>query len=90
MIRTLVSLFKLALISRYKIEIKNSEILKYDGPSLVLPNHVALIDPVIVYVFLFPYVSLLPLASRKYYDKPIAGKIMKLANAIPIEDLQAG
>jgi hypothetical protein len=49
-----------------------------------------LIDPVIVYVFLFPYVSLLPLASRKYYDKPIAGKIMKLVNAIPIEDLQAG
>ena len=33
---------------RYKITLTGSELLKHDGPFLILPNHVALIDPRIV------------------------------------------
>ncbi len=81
-------LLRWILSSRYKIELKNPEILKYDGPSLIFPNHVALVDPIIIYSFLHPYVKLNPLASKKYYDKAGFKQIMQIVNTIPIEDLQ--
>jgi len=84
----LIFLARLVLKTRYKVKLENPEILKYDGPSLIFPNHVALVDPMIVYSFLYPYVKLSPLASRKYYDKAGFKQIMQLFDTIPIEDLQ--
>jgi len=84
----LTFLARLTLRSRYKVNLENPEILEYDWPSLIFPNHIALVDPMIVYSFLYPYVQLSPLASKKYYDKAWFKQIMKLFDTIPIEDLQ--
>jgi 1-acyl-sn-glycerol-3-phosphate acyltransferase len=64
--------------------------LKYDGPSLIFPNHVALVDPMILTSFFSKYTNISPLASRKFYDKKGIKQVMDMFDTIPIDDLQGG
>lgn len=56
---------------RYRISFTGQELLEHNGPLLILPNHVALIDPRIVLSQLGKYRKISPLASEKFYN--IAG-----------------
>ncbi len=56
-------------------------------PLLFLPNHQALIDPVIVMSLLYSRFSPRPLVDEKQSDHPLAKYLMELVNAIFIPDL---
>lgn len=58
----------------------------FSGSALVLPNHVALIDPQIVLAFLSKYKKLHPLAENTYYKNPILKPLFKAIGAIGIDN----
>ncbi len=74
---------------RYRVNITWKQNLIHDGPVLVLPNHVALVDPRIMLSFLWKYLKLSPVASEKYYNKPIFKQIMTLMWTVPIWEMSA-
>ena len=74
---------------RYRVSLKGVENLEHDGPVLILPNHVALVDPRIIISFLWKYLSVSPVASEKYYNKPVLKQIMDLVWTVPIWEMDA-
>ena len=52
------------------------------GPALLMINHIALIDPIVV-LHLVPR-NIIPLAKREVYDYPIVGIIPKIWKVIPV------
>ena len=84
--------FKLRLLLRfrYRISIKGSEILQNNSPILFLPNHQALIDPVILLSHIYRYTTVIPVISEKYFDMPIAKWYFKRMGAVRVSDLETG
>ncbi len=81
--------FLLAVLSlRYKLHIKGLEHLEKDKAHLIMPSHVALVDPILLYCVLRKKVSLRPLATRKFYDNWVLKPFFKLCGAIPVEDFE--
>lgn len=72
---------------RYKVKITWADILKHDWPVLILPNHVALVDPRIIVSFLWRYLSVSPVASEKYYNMPVLKQIMDAIWTVPIWEM---
>ncbi len=86
-----IILFLVRLIHslRYRVKISWEENLEHSWPLLILPNHVALVDPRILISFLGKYVSVSPVASEKYYNKPGMRQIMNLVWTVPIWEMSA-
>lgn len=80
---------RLILSIRYRVKIHWVENLQHDWPILVLPNHIALVDPRIIMSFLWKYKTLSPLASEKYYNLPGLNQVMKMAWTVPIWEMTA-
>lgn len=80
---------RLILSIRYEVSLKWTENLKHDWPVLVLPNHEALVDPRIILSQLGKYMTLSPVASEKYYNKPILKQIMMIFGTVPIWEMWA-
>jgi len=87
--KIIILIYKFFLARRYKVEIKNLEILKHNWPVLLLPNHVALIDPQILMTFLNNYIKLSPVASEKFFEVPVLKQVMKAVWTIPIWEMDA-
>ena len=90
--KKLISLaFVLMLRVRYRITVKGLKELKSrtqdNRPVLFLPNHQALIDPVIVMSLLYNTFTPRPLVDEKQSDHPLAKYLMDMVNAIFIPDL---
>jgi len=81
---------RLLLRFRYKISIKGSEILQKNSPILFLPNHQALIDPVILLSQIYRFSTATPVISEKYYDLPLAKWYFKRMGAVRVSDLETG
>ena len=75
---------------RYIVTIDGKDHLHHDGPVLVLPNHVALVDPMILVSFLGKYLALSPVGSEKYYNKAGIKQVMDIFETVPIWDMSAG
>jgi len=86
--KIILAIFRFFLWLRYKVEIKWTEILKHDWPILLLPNHVALVDPQILIAFLYKYLKVSPVASEKFYNKPILKQLMNSVWTVPIWDFE--
>jgi acyl-CoA synthetase (AMP-forming)/AMP-acid ligase II/acyl carrier protein len=82
--------FRLALAVRYKVRVAGGEKLAHlDGPTLVMPNHAAFLDPVIVEAHLhrwFPG-QLRPITTTSVFHSPIFYPFMKLIGAIEVPNL---
>ena len=87
--KIIILIYKFFLARRYKVEIKNTELLKHNWPILLLPNHVALIDPQILMTFLYSYLKLSPVASEKFFLVPVLKQVMQAFWTIPIWEIQA-
>lgn len=74
---------------RYKVTVKWTENLSHDGPILLLPNHVALVDPRILLSFLGKHTHISPVASEKYYNTPVLKQAMQIFGTVPIGDMSA-
>ena len=81
---------RLLLRLRYKITVKGSEILQKNAPILFLPNHQALIDPVILLSQIYRYSTATPVISEKYFDLPLAKWYFKQMGAVRVSDLETG
>ncbi|MCF7852353.1 MAG: AMP-binding protein [Simkaniaceae bacterium] len=83
---------RLLLSLRYRIKIKNTkELKKLKGSKrgcLILPNHPAEIDPIIVLAHLWKNFKPHPLVVEKFYYYPGARFFMDLMGAIPIPDFE--
>ena len=87
--KILLFIVRLILSIRYKVKLSWVKHLKHDWPILLLPNHVALVDPRILISFLWKYLPVSPLASEKYYNKPILKQVMDLVWTVPIWEMEA-
>jgi len=81
---------RLLICFRYKITLKGSEILQNNSPILFLPNHQALIDPVILLSQIYRFSTATPVISEKYYDMPLVNWYFKRMGAVRVSDLETG
>ena len=81
---------RLLLRFRYKVSVKGSEILQNHSPVLFLPNHQALIDPVILLSQIYRFSTATPVISSKYYDTPLVKWYFKRMGAVRVSDLETG
>ncbi|HAQ18060.1 MAG TPA: hypothetical protein DCR40_02365 [Prolixibacteraceae bacterium] len=81
---------RLLLRFRYKILIKGSEIFKNNSPVLFLPNHQALIDPVILLSQIFRFSTATPVIAEKYFDIPVLKWYFTRLGAVRVSDLETG
>lgn len=80
------SFLRRLLSFRYELSIKGENLLKTGKTRLVLPSHVALVDPLIITALFSSQGTLRPLASRKYFDRWRVRPFFKLVKAVPVEE----
>lgn len=81
---------RLLLRFRYKISIHGLEIIRKNSPILYLPNHQALIDPIILISHIYRFSTVAPVISEKYYDIPFARWLLRNMGAVRVSDLESG
>ncbi|GHW02664.1 hypothetical protein AGMMS50249_4500 [candidate division SR1 bacterium] len=74
---------------RYDVQIHGLDLIRPGETSLILPAHIALVDPMIMTAYISHKCNFYPVSSRKYYDKPLLRPFFRAMNAIPVEDLDA-
>lgn len=82
--------YRLILSLRYRVRMFWTDHLKHNGPLLILPNHIALVDPRILLTYLGKYIIASPVASEKYYNLPVLKQVMDSVWTVPIWDMSAG
>ncbi len=78
------------LCLRYRVMLKNIEILNTNKTILFLPNHQALIDPLILISNIYKYKIVLPAISSTYYDFFLFKPFFSSWGAIRVSDLEKG
>jgi 1-acyl-sn-glycerol-3-phosphate acyltransferase len=81
---------RILLRVRYKIVVKGSEVFDKNSPLFILPNHAALIDPVILLSQIYRFSQATPVILEKYYDIPIAKSFFRRLGAVRVSDLEKG
>ena len=84
MVRIIFFVYRLLLKLRYRVTVIGEEHLQHDGPLLVLPNHVALVDPQILVTHLNRYTKIGPVMSQAYYEIPVLKSVFRKMGAVPI------
>ncbi len=68
---------------RYRIRVRGLERIRdLPGPVLILPNHPAYIDPVIVLTTVWPHLQPRPLLYENYFLNPLLYPMAKLLRAV--------
>jgi long-chain-fatty-acid--[acyl-carrier-protein] ligase len=88
--KVLAFIIRLLLRSRYRIHVSGAEVIQRNGPVLFLPNHQALIDPIILLSQIYRFSTAVPVLSEKYYDIPVARSFFRQWGAVRVSDLEAG
>ena len=84
------ALTRVLISLRYKVTIKGTEVLRNTAPVLILPNHPALIDPVLLISQIYRYSLAIPVISSTYYDIPLLRSIFSGWGAVRVSNLEAG
>jgi long-chain-fatty-acid--[acyl-carrier-protein] ligase len=89
-LRFLLWLFARSMLAlRYRIHVHGlDKIRKLDGPILVLPNHPAYIDPLIVLNALFSALHPRPLLFEGNFRTPLLRFVMRVLDALRVPDLE--
>lgn len=85
--RHLVSILRLFLATRYKIELKGQELLQKPGAKFILPNHQALVDPQIVFSQISHFTKVVPVVSELYFKMPVLKWFFKALGAVPVSEI---
>lgn len=72
---------------RYKVTVKGLENIQKGKTYLILPNHQAVADPVILFSQFYNE-DIRPLVDEIYFTSPLAGSMIRLFNGIPVPDLE--
>ena len=81
---------RLILSLRYKIELIGIDKIENNKGVLILPNHPAEIDPVIMAILLWRKLQPSPIILEDFYNIPGLNKFFKLINALPMPDMESG
>ncbi len=82
----LVSFVRTLINWRYKIVVRNLEALKPECNYLILPNHSAVIDPVILICTLYN-IPIRPFVDELYVTTPVVGAIVRKFNPIAVPNI---
>jgi long-chain-fatty-acid--[acyl-carrier-protein] ligase len=91
-IRRLVLLIvRILLRLRYRIEVEGREqLIGLEGPTLLLPNHPAYIDPAIVLAHMSPQIEARPLVFTDTFRISTLYPLMRVVDAVEVPDLRRG
>lgn len=81
---------RLLLRLRYKVRVKGAEILQQNAPVLFLPNHQALIDPVILLSQVFRFSIATPVVTERFFNIPLLNWYLNRLGAVKVSDLETG
>ncbi|MBR6017271.1 MAG: 1-acyl-sn-glycerol-3-phosphate acyltransferase [Paludibacteraceae bacterium] len=71
----------------YRVEMQGREVLYQNRPVLLLPNHTAYIDPLLIGSHLMD-VPLVPMVDERFMRHRLFGWIMRRIHAVEVPDLQ--
>lgn len=83
---TIGKIFKFLFHLHYDVQVTGEECLRDDSIHLVLPNHSAYIDPLILFSE-FWWLPICPLVDELFMRRKISGYIVRKADAIEVPDL---
>jgi long-chain-fatty-acid--[acyl-carrier-protein] ligase len=86
----LFALLRCILGARYKVNVKGQELLNSQSAKLILPNHQAIMDPILLFAYLYKYTSAVPVMLASYFDIPVAKWLFKAWGAVRVSDLEGG
>lgn len=69
---------------------KGAETVSRNSPVLYLPNHQALIDPVILLSQIYRFSTVSPVITEKYYNLPVLKWFLQRLGAVSVSDLEKG
>ncbi len=78
--------FRSLLNLRYDVRITGVDQLPKDKTLLFMPNHVAVVDPMIIFAYLSD-LHLRPLVDESYFNVAISRRVLALFDAIEVPDL---
>ena len=84
------AILRFILSARYKVRVKNGHLLKSSAPKLVLPNHQAVMDPILLFANLYRFTTAVPVVTAGYYDMPVAKTLFSSWGAVRVSDLESG
>ncbi len=80
--------FRILVWMRYRLRTRGLEKVRaLRGPTLILPNHPALVDPLIVMTQTWPIKQPRPMLFVGNFQGPVMGTLMKLLNAAEVPSL---
>lgn len=80
-------LFLFITKSRYTLEIKNLPKLDPQSNYLILPNHIAYIDPVFIWCLFAPQKKLRAVATSRFSENIFLRRIFKALETITVEEI---
>ena len=86
MMKRLAKLFLLCARFRYDIQIKGLSQLKSGQSYLVLPNHISLLEPMIIFSLFVPKVRLRPVAISAFANNRFLKRFFDRIGAIAVEE----
>ncbi|NLF24416.1 MAG: AMP-binding protein [Deltaproteobacteria bacterium] len=86
-IDAIAALLRILLRLRYRTEVRGLKTLPATKGLLILPNHPAEMDPIIVATQLWKRFRVRPVVLEKYYYLPVAHFLLKSIRAIPMPDM---
>ena len=86
--KIVASFLRRLLTFRYKVEIKGLEHLDEKHSHLIMPSHVALVDPIVVFAFLRKQLPLCPIMTQKYYSNILLKPFFKMMGAVPVAEFE--
>ena len=75
---------------RYKVTVRGSEILDDSSSVFILPNHQALIDPILLMCHIYRNSKAIPVIISDFYDIPLLKSMFKTWGAIRVSNLESG
>lgn len=85
--KRLAKLFLFITKSRYTLEIKNLPKLDPQSNYLILPNHIAYIDPVFIWCLFVPQKKLRAVATSRFSENIFLRRIFKALETITVEEI---
>lgn len=90
LIKFFLVVIRTLLKSRYKLKFKGEDVFDSQKPVLLLPNHQAVVDPMLLVTKLAKKAIAVPVMTESYYDIPVLKLFFKKWGVVRVADLQKG
>ena len=80
-----VKLFLKILSLRYTLRVKGLPKINPHHNYLILPNHVAYIDPIFIWCLLYSQIKLRPVATSLFAEESLVAPLLKLMRTISVD-----